>query len=417
MPLVSSPGVRRGAAILITIAALALGALSLGAPRGAARLAVDVEPLALLSLLIAGIVLWFAGRTVGAVAATLAGSALAGLTWTIDSVNSADALHGIGLIVAPLLVPALVVLIADLPVSWRPVRPRSTVPTIAFLGIGVVGMARALVYEPLLDLDCRPFCGHSPVLVTPNLELAAGLAIVASLTTVVVCAVCSERVLRQLVSHPVRRILPAVAGVLLATGMAAMAGSATMSLSELALPGRSAEAMIAGLRVAACGAVGIGALIVSAERLAIRRSLAHVARVVGMEVDPLTLQDILGRAVGDPGLRVGYWTDDGEYVGADGSRIDLSDGSGTRRTDLTSRGRPVAVLLHDDWALPSDLLDQSLGPQARLAIQNESLQLELARRVDELCASRRRIVEVSDAERRDLERDLHDGAQQLLLAL
>ena len=92
-------------------------------------------------------------------------------------------------------------------------------------------------------------------------------------------------------------------------------------------------------------------------------------------------------------------------------------GAGRHRTELISRGRPVAILIHDNHSLPSDLLDEHFGPQARLAIQNESLQLQLRRRVDELRASRRRIVEVGEAERRSLERDLHDGAQQLLLAL
>ena len=77
----------------------------------------------------------------------------------------------------------------------------------------------------------------------------------------------------------------------------------------------------------------------------------------------------------------------------------------------------MAILIHDNHSLPSDLLDERFGPQARLAIQNESLQLQLRRRVEELRASRRRIVEVAEAERRSLERDLHDGAQQLLLAL
>jgi signal transduction histidine kinase len=89
---------------------------------------------------------------------------------------------------------------------------------------------------------------------------------------------------------------------------------------------------------------------------------------------------------------------------------------GRQRTELTSRGHPIAVVLHDR-ALPSDLVEAHIGPEARLAIQNESLELELERRVDQLRASRRRVVDAGDSARRQLERDLHDGAQQLLLAL
>ena len=136
---------------------------------------------------------------------------------------------------------------------------------------------------------------------------------------------------------------------------------------------------------------------------------------MGSQGDSPAVEATLARAVGDPDLRVGYWTDDG-YVGADGLPLRESE-AGRQRTELASRGRPVAILIHDSHSLPADLLAEHFGPQARLAIQNESLQLQLHRRVEELRASRRRIVEAGEAERRRLERDLHDGAQQLLLAL
>ena len=141
-----------------------------------------------------------------------------------------------------------------------------------------------------------------------------------------------------------------------------------------------------------------------------------MARLLGAQDDPQTVEAILRRAVGDPDLRVGYWTDESGYVGCRWAAPG-GDRRGRQRTELISRGRPVAILIHDNESLPSDLLVEHFGPQARLAIQNESLQLQLARQVDELRASRRRIVEVGEAERRRLERDLHDGAQQLLLAL
>ena len=124
---------------------------------------------------------------------------------------------------------------------------------------------------------------------------------------------------------------------------------------------------------------------------------------------------LLREAVGDPGLSVGYWTEDRGYVGTDGHRIDLT-APDRQRTELTSRGRRIAVVLHDR-GLPSDLVEAHIGPEARLAIQNDSLELELERRLARLRASRRRVVEAGDTARRQLERDLHDGAQQLLLAL
>jgi signal transduction histidine kinase len=75
------------------------------------------------------------------------------------------------------------------------------------------------------------------------------------------------------------------------------------------------------------------------------------------------------------------------------------------------------VLLHETDAVQREELERELGSAARLAIDNERLRAEVLSRLDDLRASRARIVETADAERRRLERDLHDGAQQQLLAL
>ena len=63
------------------------------------------------------------------------------------------------------------------------------------------------------------------------------------------------------------------------------------------------------------------------------------------------------------------------------------------------------------------MLEQAFGPAARLALANERLRAEQLFRLHELTELRRRIVTTGDMERRRLERDLHDGAQQRLLAL
>jgi signal transduction histidine kinase len=75
------------------------------------------------------------------------------------------------------------------------------------------------------------------------------------------------------------------------------------------------------------------------------------------------------------------------------------------------------VLIHDERLLGQRPLLESAGSAARLALENTRLQAELRAQLAELRASRARIVEAADAERRRLERDLHDGAQQRLLAL
>jgi signal transduction histidine kinase len=83
-------------------------------------------------------------------------------------------------------------------------------------------------------------------------------------------------------------------------------------------------------------------------------------------------------------------------------------------TRLVLDGRTVAVVAH---ASAVGDLEREIGAAIRLALENERLQAEVLSQLEDLRASRARIVEMGDEERRQLERDLHDGAQQRLLAL
>src|SRR5439155_6653578 len=87
---------------------------------------------------------------------------------------------------------------------------------------------------------------------------------------------------------------------------------------------------------------------------------------------------------------------------------------GPGATVIVRDGRRIAAVTHSA-ALPE--LERRLGAAVRLALENERLQAELLAQLEDLRASRARIVETADTERRRIERDLHDGAQQSLLAL
>ena len=105
------------------------------------------------------------------------------------------------------------------------------------------------------------------------------------------------------------------------------------------------------------------------------------------------------------------------YADADGRPVELADVNGDRATTLIRHnGKPVAALLHDP-ALREDpgLLD-AVAAAAAIALENVRLNVELRARLDELKGSRARIVEAGDSERRRLERNLHDGAQQRLVS-
>jgi signal transduction histidine kinase len=134
---------------------------------------------------------------------------------------------------------------------------------------------------------------------------------------------------------------------------------------------------------------------------------------------PGHVREALARRLGDPSLELALWLPErASYVDPKGRAIDLPPPRGDRAvTVLGPTDAPVAALIHDPVLLERRALLEAAGAAARLALENERLQAELRAKLAELRASRARIVAAGDAERRRLERDLHDGAQQRLLGL
>jgi len=133
---------------------------------------------------------------------------------------------------------------------------------------------------------------------------------------------------------------------------------------------------------------------------------------------PASLRDALAQTLGDPSLEVVYWLPDSDrYVDQMGRSVGddaLRDGA---VTVLDHDGQRIAALLHDPQLRDEPELVEAAAAAARLALENTRLQAELWARLDEVRASRTRIISAGDAERRRIERDLHDGAQQRLLGI
>jgi signal transduction histidine kinase len=132
-----------------------------------------------------------------------------------------------------------------------------------------------------------------------------------------------------------------------------------------------------------------------------------------------TLRDALADALGDPSLQLAYWLPDRErYVDATGTPVDLpAPGSARAWTAVARDGSPLAAIVHDPALAEDGELVDAVGAAAGLALENERLDAELRARVEELRDSRQRLIEAGLAERRALERNLHDGAQQRLVSL
>jgi signal transduction histidine kinase len=160
---------------------------------------------------------------------------------------------------------------------------------------------------------------------------------------------------------------------------------------------------LAGLLQARLARSAVGDLVVE-----LRRDLASA-----------DLRDALARTLRDPSLELAYWLPKFEtYVDVDGQPVELEDlERGRARTPIDSDGEHVAVLLHDPSLRDEPELLGAATAAAGMAVENGRLHAELRARLEELRGSRARVIEAGQKERKRLERDLHDGAQQRLVAL
>ena len=133
---------------------------------------------------------------------------------------------------------------------------------------------------------------------------------------------------------------------------------------------------------------------------------------------PQGLRDALAHALRDPSLTLAYWLPDfATYVDVNGRPVQLPDDERQKATTIEHNGERVAALVHDAVLDDERQLLEAVGAAAGMSLENARLQAELRARVEELRGSRARVIEAGQKERQRLERNLHDGAQQRLIAL
>jgi signal transduction histidine kinase len=130
------------------------------------------------------------------------------------------------------------------------------------------------------------------------------------------------------------------------------------------------------------------------------------------------LGETLARALRDRTLEIAFWVPSrGEYVDSFGRTTVLPTDGVRAVTRLDSDGEPVAILIHDPSLLDDPALVEAAAAAARLSLENARLHAETRAQLAQVQESRARIVTAADDERRRIERDIHDGAQQRLVAL
>ena len=289
--------------------------------------------------------------------------------------------------------------------------------SMAYLGAGMVlGLLPALFFDPVAQA-CS-LCPSNLLLVhgdqgwTSELDrfgVRLGLVWAVGLATVVIWRLARS-------SAPVRRmtgpVLVAAAAyfALVAADFAHSAGRGFLSDDLVE------DRLWLGEAITLC-AVGSGVGWGWVLRRRTRSAIAGLVVQMGQSAQIGGLREVLGGVLGDQHVSLAYPLADGSHVDADGKAVDLPPRDGRAATPLARGGATVAVLLHRRGLLDDPALVEEVISVARLALENEHLEAEIRAQAENVRASRTRIVVTGDAERRRIERDLHDGAQQRLIGL
>jgi signal transduction histidine kinase len=253
------------------------------------------------------------------------------------------------------------------------------------------------------------------LLIRPDAQLADAIDWVQRVVLMGVAVALVTVLVRRWVraSPPMRRALaPVLAGALaLTVGIITLlwdklTGDRTeliawiTAITFLALP----VALLANLLQVRLARTAVGGLVVDLQR----------------DDDPAHLRDALRRALRDPSLELAYWLPEYDhYADLAGNELALPAEDAHVAITVLERadGSRVAALMHDpSLAMEGDLLSEVAAAGA-MALENARLQAVLRANLDELRGARARVVEAAAGERRRLERDLHDGAQQRLVTL
>jgi signal transduction histidine kinase len=346
--------------------------------------------------------------------------AAAGIGWLLFEWNSpgAGAAFTAGLVLYAVWPPLLAQAALRGP-DERPLgRPAVALLIVAYLtSLGMLGLASAAVYDPLAQgcLDCPT----NRLLITNDAESWHELGqlglVLSVIWTAAFAVLACGRLARfssagRRVAAPV--LVPAAAALAL-FGAAAFHGRERGFMSNDPTDRALWLGAMAALSIVAAGVVW--------ERVRARRARSALARLVvdlGASPAPGGLEGQLADALGDPSLRLLHSLD-GEpgWIDSEGHAAALPSDGDHVATSVVARGREVSVLVHRRGLLDDPGFAQEIASAARLAIEHERLHASRRAQLERLRLSRARLVATADAQRRQLERDLHDGAQQRLLTL
>ena len=405
--------------------AYALGALAVahGPGRnttyaGHSGVAAGLELVAGLSLILAGLIGTSTHQTrlLGRIA-VLAGFTWFGPVWE-GWHGGPPPVRSIGMLASWLTFAFLVHLILEYPGGRpKPWFDRALIVTV-YVEAVATAIGQALFRDPFFDPYCWINCTDNVFLVRSVPSLARGVVLADEWFTVAVVTaltvLCAWRVAMGAAAARRALLLILVPTIMLAGSVWGRA----IALQRTPVETPADPMFFAAFAVGAVGVLLIAfAAVWAVARMRLqRRAVAGIVADLGEMPAPGSLGAALARALGDPEFRICYWLPESDrFVDASGKTVaEPTSQPGRSVTTLVREDRRVAAVSHSA-TVPE--LHREIGTAARLGLENERLQAGVLAHLEELRASRARIVETGDAERRRLERNLHDGAQQRLLAL
>lgn len=404
------------ALVVIGIAALALSAIPASESLLTYR---DASQAAQVLGVVAGAALVVAALLTARVTIALLLLALAGAWFGQDLAalgDSAALPRSIADAAAPIAVALALHLTLALP-DGRLSRAGRAAVGAAYLAAAISFVGTVTTRDPFLDVYCWRQCSTNPLLVHAAPGLARAFVVAGLVSSIAIGGLAVGVVVWRIVAASrVGRAL--LAPLLIPAGLVAAAEAArggALLLWPIEDPQRARFMAVYLLRAGALAALAAGVIWTVLRTRTTRARVAQLAADLGAAPPPGKLRESLAVALGDPTVDVVYWVPAiGRFVDADGALRAQPAGTATR---ITRGGRLLAVVIHDAAVLGGSELDRLLGPAARLAIENEALRAEVLAQLRQLRRSRARIVATADESRRRLERDLHDGAQQRLLAV
>jgi signal transduction histidine kinase len=330
------------------------------------------------------------------------------------SFSNNTAIFSVGFFTDPLPIAALIHLVLAFPNGRLGSRYDRAVVVLAYVNATVLQIPGALFSDSANGCDR---CPPNAFLIDAKSGVSdADGALVRTVAIVVLLLVARQVIVR--VRHARRSERDLYGPVLYASLATLVAFALLFSSQSIGGPGAVAVRYLAFVLFVTVPYAFLAGLIRG--RLSRSGAVAELVEALGRTDDRRSsLRDSIATALGDTSLTVAYWLPQQHaYVDADGRQVEMPEpGSGRVATRIERGGEPLAAVIHDEALAEEQELVRAVGGAAALTLENERLSAELRARIEELRASRARIVRAGDEERRRLERDLHDGAQQRLVTL